>query len=431
MRISTAQIFDSGSRGISRNQVDLFTLQNQMSTGRKVLTPADDPVASAQALVLTQAKAVSAQYIKNQQSAQGALGVVDAQLGAVDDLLRSVRDKVLQAGNTTLSNADRSAIVKELEERFSELLGIANVQDGTGDYLFAGYQGAVRPFSTTATGASYAGDDGQRLLQVDSSRQIAANVSGSAVFEQIRNGNGTFATAKGGNTALGTVNQGTAIIDRGSVNNQSLWKQALDAGFGDVKITFSVTAGVTEYKLYDVVSGLEISPPVVAPANGLPFKSGQSIPMNTITAVPDFGVSVVISGQPVDGDSFLISPSRDQSMFTTLRNTITAISQGISTSAGTTPTEYSNNLAANLTNIDQALGNVLNMQTTVGSRMNELDALSDTAADMQIQYASSLSELQDLDYTKAVSDMARKQLQLEAAQLSFKQISQLSLFSIL
>ena len=114
-----------------------------------------------------------------------------------------------------------------------------------------------------------------------------------------------------------------------------------------------------------------------------------------------------------------------------MRNTINTISQGISTSAGTTSTEFTNNLSADLVNIDQAMGNVLNVRTTVGSRLNEIESLSDSSADLQLQYAASLSSLQDLDYAKAISEMAQKQLQLEAAQLSFKQISQLSLFSIL
>ena len=139
MRVSTSQIFDSGARGIGRNQSDLFKLQNQLSTGRKVLTPEDDPVAAAQALVLTQSKAVSSQFLKNQDDARGKLSIAETQVAAVGDLLQSVREKLVQAGSTVLSNSDRSSIAQELEGRFSELLGIANGQDGSGSYLFSGY----------------------------------------------------------------------------------------------------------------------------------------------------------------------------------------------------------------------------------------------------------------------------------------------------
>jgi flagellar hook-associated protein 3 FlgL len=435
VRISTAQIFDSGTRGIGRNQSDLYRLQNQMSSGRKILTPADDPVASSQALILTQSKEVSAQFLRNQDTVKGQLGVVDAQLTALDDLMQNVRDKVVQAGNTTLSNADRGVIVKDLEASFSQLMGLANAQDGTGSYLFSGYQGSVKPFSVSDTGANYAGDDGQRLVQVDASRQMAGNIPGSELFEKIRNGNGTFVTSNGGNVFEWDQSR-SAIIDKGNVNNQALWNQAINSpGFSDVSIRFFVDAGVTSYRLYDQ-AGTEISTTASTPAPGLPFPPPNGvIPINKTTTTPlpaqDFGVSVVVQGAPADGDRFVISPSTDQSIFTTLRNTINTISQGISTSAGTTSTEFTNNLSADLVNIDQAMGNVLNVRTTVGSRLNEIESLSDSSADLQLQYAASLSSLQDLDYAKAISEMAQKQLQLEAAQLSFKQISQLSLFSIL
>lgn len=426
MRVSTSQIFDSGARGIGRNQFDLFKLQNQMATGRRVLTPEDDPIASAQALVLTQTKAVSAQFLANQGDAKGKLGTADVQLSALTDLLQNVRERVVQGGNTTLTDTDRRYIANELEARFSELMGIANAQDGAGNYLFSGYQGAVKPFSATSTGASYAGDDGQRLLQVEASRQLPTNVSGRELFELIPNGNGTFTTATGGNTG-GGINQGSGVVDQGSVNNQGLWNQALAAGFGDVEIRFSVNAGVTQYELYDVSSATLIS---AAPTN---FTPGQAISLQKTTApAQDFGVSVSIEGNPAAGDRFMVAPSSSQSIFTTLRSTINTLTQGIgNVASGNSTTEFVNDLGGNLLNIDQALENITGMRATVGSHLKELDSLGNAGEDLQLQYASSLSDLQDLDYTKAITDMARKQLQLEAAQQSFKQTSQLSLFSIL
>lgn len=415
MRVSTAQIYDVGNRGMSRNQVDLLKLQNQMSTGRKMLTPSDDPIASAQSLVLTQSKEVSAQYLRNQGAAESRLGLLEGQISAVGDLMQYVREKVVQAGNTTLSNADRSFIAKDLEERFSELLGIANTQDGTGSYLFSGYQGAARPFSVTDTGASYAGDDGQRLLQVEASRQISTSVSGNELFERIRNGNGTFVTE------TTSTNQGSASIDRGSVTNLGAWNQGLST-VGEITISFSTNAAnQTTYELL-AADGTSMDAPKL-------FTSGQSIPLKN--GATDLGASVTISGSPVAGDTFSVKPSSDQSIFTTLRSTITMLTQGIGTPSGISSTNYSNKLAANLQDIDQAMENILKVQTSVGSRLNELDALGNAGEDLQLQYASSLSSLQDLDYAKAISEMAQKQMQLEAAQLSFKQISQLSLFNML
>jgi len=434
MRISTSQIFDSGARGIGRNQFELFKLQNQMSTGRKVLTPEDDPIAAAQALVLTQTKEVSSQFLKNQGDAQGKLGVVDNQLTAVSNLLQNVRERIVQAGNTTLSNSDRSFIAQELEARFSELLGIANGQDGSGNYLFSGYQGTVKPFSVNAAGAQYLGDSGKRLLQVDGSRQLATNVSGKELFEAIRSGNGTFVTSTNGNSG-GGINQGTAVIDQGSVSNLSAWNSTLadptlwtslsatPPVSPEIEIRFTDVLGVMNYELFEVGVATPISGPN-------PYVSGQSIDLKN--GAVSLGGAVVIEGQPVVGDSFRVKPSTNESVFTTLRSTIDAIGGGVgSVAGGNSSTEFVNALAGRLQQIDQALDNVNKTQSTVGSNLKELDSLGNSGEDMQLQYAASLSALQDLDYTKAITDMAKKQMQLEAAQLSFKQTSQLSLFSIL
>lgn len=424
MRISTSMIFNSGVTGIQNRQSDLYRLQNQLSTGRKILTPEDDPIAASQALVLQQSKDVSSQFLKNQDDAKGKLGLVESQLTALGDLLQNVREKVVQAGNTTLSNADRTYIAQELEARFSEMVGIANAQDGGGNYLFSGYQGATKPYSVETSGAKYNGDEGKRLLQVESSRLIPTNVTGTELFEHIRNGNGTFVTS----TNPPTVNSGTGVIDQGTVTNLPAWNAAVAAGYGDIEVRFSVSAGgVTQYELFDVSTATSLSS---VPTD---YSPGQSIVLQK-TTIPalDFGASIVIQGQPAPGDSFLIQPSSNQSIFTTLRNTINTLTGGIGpAAAANSPTEFTNDLARNLNDIDHALENVSKIRATVGSNLKEIDSLANTGEDMQLQYASSLSQLQDLDWAEAISDMASKKLQLEATQLSFKQISQLSLFNIL
>lgn len=436
MRISTSQIYDAGALSIQRNQSDLFKLQNQISTGRRILTPADDPVAAAQALVVTQSQAVTEQHLSNQDTATSQLGMVDSQLSSLTDLLQSVRERAVQAGNTTLSNSDRESIAFELEARLDEMLGIANSDNGSGDYLFSGYQGATKPFAidgtTSATAPAlsspfaYYGDDGERLLQVSSSRQMAVNVTGSDVFMNIKGGNGSFVAATGVDVGgvSGAINQGSGTIDSGSVLDQQQWQSAVnDAAAGKpLEIEFSVDAatGRTQYVINDSVSGASTPTDYVA---------GQAIPLVTSAGV-DFGSQVVISGQPEAGDVFTITPSSNQSIFQTLQNLIGALRTPVGTTTYTT-TQFSNDLGSQLGNIDQAINNISSVQAQVGSRMNELDSLSSASSDLAIQYSSTLSDLQDLDYAKALSDFAKQEISLEAAQKSFVQISGLSLFNYL
>lgn len=442
MRISTSQIYDAGALNIQRNQGELFKLQNQLSTGRRILTPADDPVAAAQALVVTQSKDVTAQHVANQDNATSQLGLVDSQLSSLTDLLQNVRERVVQGGSTTLSNTDRQAIATELEARMSEMLGIANSDNGSGDFLFSGYQGGTRPFAVDASLAAippattppvgYFGDDGERLLQVAASRQMGVNVPGSDVFMKARNGNGTFVAATGGNTAGGN-NQGTAIADAGSVLDPQKWQAGVNGypwstpANPALQIRFSVAAGATTYQLYDVSTP---GTPVAVTA-AAPFTPGQAISLVTTTApATDFGSQVVIDGQPANNDTFTIKPSSNQSLFQTVQSLIGVLRSPIG-SATYTATQFTNDLGGQLTNLDQALTNVSRVQATVGTRMRELESLSNTSGDLGIQFSATLSKLQDLDYAKAITDYTKQQVNLEAAQKSFAQISGLSLFKIL
>lgn len=445
MRVSTSQIFESGITGITRNQADTVKTQSQITSGRRVLTPADDPVASARALVLTQSREVNTRYLENQTTAQSSLGLIDGYTQSTVNLIQNVRQRVVEAGNTTLSNIDRQAIATELEARMQELIGLANSQDGEGQYVFSGYQGGTRPFSIDpGTGqVAYAGDSGERLLQVESSRFMPTNVAGDDLFMNARDGNGRFVARTGGNQTELTpppaqtfsangINQGTGTIDAGSVLDPSKWANA--ANPGKFMIRFSVTtppAGVpptTTYELYDNSNPLA---PVSLSGGPQPYVAGQKVALqDSGPPVVDFGASVTLSGAPADGDSFSITPSTSQSLFKTLQNVITALKTPVGGSAYSA-TQLSNDLAVELTNLDQNLDKVGSVQAKIGSRMQELDALSATAADVDLQYRTTISGLVDLDYAKALSDFSQQQLQLEAARKSFTQITQLGLFNYL
>lgn len=430
MRVSTNQIYEAGTLGIQRNQQNLFRLQNQLSTGRRVLTPEDDPVASAQALVVTQSKELATQYANNQGNAKAQLGVLEGSLGAITDLIQNVRERAIQAGNGSLTNSERSFIASELQSRFDELVGLANNDDGTGQFLFSGYQGATRPFAISGAAptapaltspVAYSGDEGERLLQVSGGRQMPVNASGADLFMNIRAGNGTFATAVGGNSG-GGINQGTATIDVGSVTNLSLWNAAVNT-HGSFRIEFSNGGSGLEYQIYNQANVAMLS----APAS---FTPGQAIPLQKTTApAASFGGQVVVSGTPVAGDRFTVAPSPNQSLFTTLQNLIGVLQTPVSASFSST--EYNNRLGAELTNLDRSLDNVSRVRADIGSRLKELVSLNDTAEDLKLQYSDTLSKLQDLDYTDAISKFTQQQVQLEAAQKSFAQVSRLSLFDIL
>lgn len=183
MRVSTNTIYERSITSVQQGQTDLLKTQQQLSTGRRMLTPADDPVASARALELTQSLSITKQYVANANPARSSLGMEESVLSSIGEVIHNVRVSAVQAGNPTLSKADRLSLATEVRSRYQELLGLANSTDSTGDYMFSGYQGRVKPFTQTTGAAVYAGDQGLRLIQISPSRRVEVSDSGATLFK--------------------------------------------------------------------------------------------------------------------------------------------------------------------------------------------------------------------------------------------------------
>lgn len=424
MRVSTGMIFGAGLAAIQKQTASQLHTQQQVASGKRILTPADDPVAAARALEVEQAKSTNALYQTNQKAAGEALGLEEGRLVSVGELIRNVRTLAVQGGGGALSDADRRSIATELRQRFDELLGYANATDGNGQYLFSGYMGDTKPFSgSVAGGVSYAGDEGQRRLQVSASRQIAVSDSGNAVFMNIRNGNGSFATS------VAATNAGSGIIDAGTVTDPALWNAA--ANSKDFTLRFAVSGGTTTYDIVDNASGDSL---LTGAAPGAPpyprvFTPGQAIVLKSQGAEPafDYGAQLVITGNPADGDTFDLDASTGQSLFATLGNLIDALEA--STGSGAGKTLLANRIGFALTDLDQAQENLLRVRAGLGARMNEIDALASAGEDLNLNYEQTLSRLQDVDYAAAFTRLTQQQMSLEAAQKTFINVSGLSLFN--
>ncbi len=404
MRISTSQIYESGTRNLLDRQTSLYKIQNQLATGKRFLSAEDDPVAAAQVLLTKQTLAINDQYTDNQSNASSQLAYEESRLQSVVESVQYIMERVVAGGSGTFSDSDRESIAKDLQSQFDFLVGMANSTDANGYYLFSGYQGDTQPFQKQlnpdgSVSVVYRGDEGQRLMQVGTSRQIAVSDSGRDVFERNRTGNGTFALA----AAAG--NQGTGVLGAGSVLDPTAWTG------NTYQIAFT---SATDYEVTNTATGAVVT--------------GTYSADSAITAIP--GISFSISGAPATGDTFTVSPSTNQSVFATLQNLISAFSTPISGQA-VARASFRNTLSSEMANLNGILDNVLNVQASIGSRMNELDALSNVSESLDLQFQERLSNLQDLDYAAAISAFSQQQMQLEAAQSSFARISGLSLFNYL
>lgn len=407
MRIATRTIYETGVSQLNTLQAQLQKTQMQLSTGRRVVTPSDDPVASARALEVSQSKEMNTQFVTNRSNANSSLSLVDNTLANTDDLLQEVKSKIVAAGNPAFTIADREALAKELEGRLEDLLGQANATDGTGAYLFSGYKSDVKPFTRSATGATYNGDQGQRELQVASSRKLATSETGSAIFESNITGNGTFQTSV---DPANVTRGGTGIISPGVVKTPS----AVTGHNYTLNFSVAGTPAVTTYTVNDVTSGTPV-------ASNIPYVAGQPIAFD--------GIQMEVTGAPANGDVFNVDPSKNQSVFETMTTLIGALrGPAGSPAAGAALTNALNLANQNITN---SLDNVLSVRASVGARLSELDHLDSAGEDLNLQYSSQISDLVDLDPVEAISRFTQQQTTLEAAQKSYKALAGLSLFNLI
>ena len=402
MRISSSTLYTVSVATLNKQEYKLLQTQQQLASGRRMLTPADDPAAAARALDVSQADAVNTQYGKNLDTAKSYLSLSEGTLQSVTDLLQYIQTKAASAGNMTLSNSDRALIATDIQGKLDELKGLANSTDGTGNYLFSGFQGKTQPFIDTTTGVQYAGDAGQRLIQGSASRQISISDSGADIFMRIKNGNGTFTTQ------AAAANTGSSLVSLDTVINPALLTG------NSYQLTFNVAAGATTYDVMNTTTGLPVS-------TGTPYVSGQQITFD--------GMQLIIQGVPASGDQFTVVPSTSESVFKTISDLVATLNSPVTPSVVASTTAFTAALSSAQNGLDRSLNSVLTTRASLGARLNEVDALQSTGDDLGLQHKQTLSLLQDLDYNKAITDLTQRQTSLQAAQKSYLQVQNMSIFN--
>lgn len=410
MRISSNTLFNFNVAALNQAQTLLQQTQQQAASGVRLLSAATDPVAYSRAMDLTQTDAVNTQQTANRTAATEPLTLAGGVLQNVTSLLQDIRTTAVSAGSNAVTDANRATMAKALTGQLQQLVGLANSTDGSGNYLFSGFQSKTPPFSTTSTGVvSYNGDTGQQLVQVSTGRQMVVNDNGADVFMRIKNGNGTFATG------AAATNTGGGIISAGTVTNPA----ALTGN--NYSVAFATAVAPATGMTYSVTyTNPTAVPPVTVPTavagmTTQPFTPGQAIGFD--------GLQFNMQGTPANGDTFTVAPSTNQSLFTTISNLINTLN---TPQAGA---NLSNGLANGIANLDNAMNNILNVQSSQGLRLNEISSLQTAGDNMSFQLKQSLSTLQDTNYTTALTTLNQQQTILQAAQKSFTQVANLSMFS--
>jgi len=402
MRISTQQLFNRGLEQIQDVTAQQQKTQLQLSTGKKVLTPADDPVASARILELNQELAINEQFQRNIDLVDGRLELQDDMLGSIDSVVQRVRELAVTAGNGILNGNDLNSIAVEAEVLLDQLAGLLNSQDASGEYLFSGFQGGEEPFQKNISGAyTYEGDEGRRFVQVGPSVSIASTENGKEIFQNIPVNENTFYTL----TSSTNQSDPAAQITTGQVIDQETY----DAFYPeDLTITFNTP---TDYSITEASTGRV----VVA---SQPYVSNDPISVN--------GIQFEISGAPVAGDSFFVQSSEKQGVLTTVEKFVYGLKNFNTTESGREA--FANVIDSAIANLDNAETSILEARSQIGARLNTIETTKEQLLDVEILTKEILTNIEAVDYAEAISLLSIQQTTLEAAYSSYSQVTSLSLF---
>jgi len=304
MKVSTSLFFERASAQLGNVQGSLAKTQEQLSTGKQITKPSDEPDKASTVTRLESEMARQKSYQETLTTVQTRLTSQETSLRNVSDVLIRIKELTVQAANDTISAPDRKAIGLEIIGLRDQLLSQANAQDTNGNFLFAGSRSTQAPYALDANGhITYQGDQSRMRVPVGDNRRMNANTPGSDVFLRVVRVDG----------------------------------------------------------------------------------KGNQVGVNFFEALKDLS-DAITNGSPKDMDRGL--------------GEIDILQQGIS-----------------------------NATAQIGSDMSVVDMQNSVLDETTLRLKSTLSDVQDLDYTEAITRMNKDQLALEAAQSTFAKIAKLTLFN--
>lgn len=473
IRMSTTQMFNTSVFNMQQGQDRVNHTNNQLGTGKKVISPADDPVAAAQTLNTKNRLSVVQQFNRNVDFADKNLSLTESVLDQTETALIRLKEMAIQLGSDQWSDQQIKATGTEAKEILSHLQGLVNTKNESNEYIFAGSQADAPAYD----GNTFKGDRVEREAQVADSTFIKMLTSGARAFEGLQ-GLSTSVPVKSdssfkdeiasSNLAFNdfanlTAEEEELLLELGldtTVNSQKLENQfnARMTGLSDFSLpsgssqllsfnnqyrgivensespeelvswlvskesgAFMFPSSTTEQERKEWVIGNWDS---IASALGEPWSdiAGDSL------AVDAGGEAAFVGAgdwsDTIDPDSIVPPSGYPDSMLGTIQAFVDA------TGNGSPPGPVNREgIRAAIGNFDVAFEKVSQTRSQIGARQNTLDAVKSGNKDFELFAEKSISDLEDLDYAEAISRFQQQSMSLQASQQAFGRTSNLSLFN--
>jgi flagellar hook-associated protein 3 FlgL len=409
MQISTNE-FLLGSLGeLLTQESNVNQLNTEIATGQTMLDAASDPAGAGEALGLASGinrlNYDAGNAAAATQQLQSGLGVLQ-QVGTLIDQLQQTALQGANAGNTAATN---QALVATAQAGLQQLIQLANSQDADGSYMFAGSNSDTAPFATLQNGqVAFTGDGGANLLEVAPGLTVPVSLSGQSIFENIPAGNnGAAVTAAPSNT-------GNAYAAVQGVADQSQVTAERLAGT-QFEIAFSTGAGGTLD--YTITSGIG------SPGSASFSASAATVASGSYTAGSGLqfgGWDIAITGTPAAGDQFAVQPAATSSLFQTVQGLIAALGSASPNSQA---------IENAISNLEGAQNSIQTAQATLGSSLAAIQGVETADSTQSTNEQAQLSNLQSANLPQVLATYSEGVTALQAAELAFSKIQNLSLFS--
>jgi len=395
MRIATITFQQNAMSQMQELQAALAKTQNDLATSKKLHSAADDPAAMTQVNQLNITLSASTQYVTNGNSASTNLKLEEQAMADATNTLQGIRDLAVQANNAALTASQRQDIAVQMQQQLQDLQAIGNRKDSNGNYIFSGTASGTEPFSQVGNSFIYSGASTVNQIQIASNQRVSAGDTGASVFMNIPAGNGTFTTS------AAATNTGTGVISVGTVVTPAAW------------VPDTYTISFTTPSNYQITNGA-----------GTVVASGVYTDPNSISLIS--GIKVPISGTPAAGDSFTVAKAGTASAFSTVSNLVATLNSSTLNNA-----QIATQIGGSLQQIDNAITRLNDVSASVGARINAITSSQTSAQSEQTNLTASISQLQDIDYAAAITQLNTEEISLQAAQASYASIAKLSLFNYL
>jgi len=410
MRVSTAQFYLQSAQQMSTKSSDVNEQMAYLSSGKRVLTAKDDAVQFGTLAGYKNDLANIEKYQRNITQAESHNSLQEVVFSDAELILDKIKQDMLLANNGRMSSEDLQSLATQTRNSLDQLIDLANSQNANGDYIFSGYQTDQQPFSQQVDGSvSYNGDSGVNELQISKNIKIPTNQTGEASFLKVDNAIGdftaTYPSAPTANTS-GVAIESANVMDRNAYNT-SVGPYTFSTDLNNnLMVTNSDTPAATVFPV---------------PATALaPYVAGQVITFD--------GIDVTLSGNPLPGESFVINEQEEVSIFETINNAIAWMEQG---SVSTDQAQYQVDYNTMLDQLNSAMTHITSRRVDSGIRLQVLESQKNRHLDSELSLATGKSNIEDLDFAKAISEFEQSKIALQAAQQAFSKVQNLSLFNYL